>query len=83
MADTVRQVDYFYMQVSDKAGEGAKVLRALKDAGVNLLAGTVKLTRIVRGPPSMSGSYYVSAGARHVVPHQEGARSQQTVVSRP
>ena len=38
MADTVRQVDYFYVQVPHKAGEGAKVLRALKDAGVNLLA---------------------------------------------
>jgi hypothetical protein len=38
MADTVRQVEYFYIQVPDKAGEGAKVLRALKDAGVNLLA---------------------------------------------
>ena len=38
MADTVRQVDYFHLQVPDKAGEAAKVLRALKDAGVNLLA---------------------------------------------
>lgn len=38
MADTIRQVDYFYVQVPNKAGEGAKALRALKDAGVNLLA---------------------------------------------
>ena len=38
MADTVRQVDYFYVQVPDRAGEAAKALRALKDAGVNLLA---------------------------------------------
>ena len=38
MADTIRQVDYFYMQVPHKAGEGAKVLRTLKHAGVNLLA---------------------------------------------
>ena len=38
MADTIRQVNYFYVQVPHKAGEGAKVLRTLKDAGVNLVA---------------------------------------------
>jgi hypothetical protein len=38
MAGTVRQVDYFYVQVAHKAGEAAKALRTLKDAGVNLLA---------------------------------------------
>ncbi|MGE5245291.1 MAG: hypothetical protein ACM3SQ_13760 [Betaproteobacteria bacterium] len=38
MAETTRLVDYYYVQVAHKAGEGAKVLRALKDAGVNLVA---------------------------------------------
>jgi hypothetical protein len=38
MAETTRLVDYYYVQVAQKAGEGAKVLRALKDAGVNLVA---------------------------------------------
>lgn len=38
MADAVRQIDYFYVQVPHRAGEAAKALRALKDAGVNLLA---------------------------------------------
>lgn len=38
MADTIRQVDYFYMLVPHRAGEGARILRALKDAGVNLIA---------------------------------------------
>ncbi len=38
MAETVRQVDYFYVEVPNKVGEGAKILQALKDAGVNLLA---------------------------------------------
>ena len=38
MAETTRLVDYYYMQVAQKAGEAAKVLRALKDAGVNLVA---------------------------------------------
>ncbi len=40
MPDTIRQVEYFYVQVPHKAGEGARALRALKDAGVNLLAFT-------------------------------------------
>jgi hypothetical protein len=38
MAETTRLVDYYYLQVAQKTGEGAKVLRALKDAGVNLVA---------------------------------------------
>jgi hypothetical protein len=38
MAETVRQIDYFYIEVSNRVGEGAKVLRAVKDAGVNLMA---------------------------------------------
>jgi len=38
MADEIQRVQYFYTEVADKPGEGAKVLGALKDAGVNLLA---------------------------------------------
>ena len=38
MADTIRQVDYFYMLVPHKAGEGARILQTLKEAGVNLIA---------------------------------------------
>lgn len=38
MADAIRQVEYFYVQVPQKAGEAAKALDALKNAGVNLLA---------------------------------------------
>jgi hypothetical protein len=38
MADTARRADYFYVQVPNKPGEGARVLAALRDAGVNLLA---------------------------------------------
>ena len=37
-AEAVRRVEYFCMLVADKAGEAARVLRTLKDAGVNLLA---------------------------------------------
>ncbi len=38
MPDTVKRVQYFYTEVPDKPGEGARLLNALKEAGVNLLA---------------------------------------------
>ncbi len=38
MADTVQQVQYFYIEAPDKPGEGAKLLTMLKEAGVSLLA---------------------------------------------
>ena len=38
MADSIRQVDYHYVTVEDKAGEGLRVLSSLKRAGINLLA---------------------------------------------
>ncbi len=38
MADTIRKIDYFYTTIPNKPGEGARVLNALKGAGVNLLA---------------------------------------------
>jgi hypothetical protein len=38
MKDMVRKVAYFAMDVSNKPGEGARVLRTFADAGVNLLA---------------------------------------------
>jgi hypothetical protein len=38
MADIIRKVAYFAMDVPNKPREGARLLRALADAGVNLLA---------------------------------------------
>jgi prephenate dehydratase len=38
MADTVRSVDYYYVTVQDTPGEALRILTALKDSGVNLLA---------------------------------------------
>jgi predicted amino acid-binding ACT domain protein len=38
MAETVQRVDYFYVTVPDKPGEAARILSALKEAGVNLMA---------------------------------------------
>jgi hypothetical protein len=38
MADTVRVVDYFYVETPNTAGVGAAMLATLRDARVNLLA---------------------------------------------
>src|SRR5512139_1843973 len=40
MADIVKKVAYFAMDVPNKPGEGARVLGALAEAGVNLFAFT-------------------------------------------
>ncbi len=40
MADRVRKVNYCYVTVGARAGQGAKVLSEMKKAGVNLLAFT-------------------------------------------
>jgi hypothetical protein len=38
MADTVRRVEYYYVKVPDKPGEGERILSALRQSEVNLLA---------------------------------------------
>lgn len=38
MPDDIRRVDYFYIHVPNRPGEGARVLGVLRDAGVNLLS---------------------------------------------
>jgi predicted amino acid-binding ACT domain protein len=38
MPDTIRVADYYYATTPDKAGEGARLLGALRDARTNLLA---------------------------------------------
>jgi prephenate dehydratase len=38
MADTVRKLDYFVVQVANRPGEGARILQGLREQGVNLVA---------------------------------------------
>jgi hypothetical protein len=38
MPDTITLTDYYYTMVPDQPGEGVRVLKAIRDAGVNLLA---------------------------------------------
>ncbi|OGA13165.1 MAG: hypothetical protein A3G26_01910 [Betaproteobacteria bacterium RIFCSPLOWO2_12_FULL_65_110] len=40
MADRIRKADYFSMQVSNRVGEAMRLLKGLRDNGVNLLAFT-------------------------------------------
>lgn len=37
MPDAIRKIDYYYVTVADKPGEVARVLGALRGAGINLL----------------------------------------------
>ena len=38
MPETIRKLEYFAIQIPDKAGEGARILQGLRNEGVNLLA---------------------------------------------
>ncbi len=38
MADVIRKIDYYYASVPDTPGEAARILSALHEAGVNLVA---------------------------------------------
>jgi hypothetical protein len=38
--DTIRRTDYFSVDVANKVGEGARLLAAMRDAGINLIAFT-------------------------------------------
>jgi hypothetical protein len=40
MADLIKRISYFSMGVANKPGEGARILRLLSNAGINLLAFT-------------------------------------------
>ena len=37
MPDNIKRIDYYYVSVPDKPGEGTRILAALRDAGVNLI----------------------------------------------
>ena len=37
MPDTIRRVEYFYVEIPDRAGEAVRLLNTFRDAGLNLL----------------------------------------------
>ena len=67
MADRVRKVNYCYMTVPARAGQGAKVLGQLKEAGVDLLAFT--------GFPTKAGKAQIDLVAQDMDAVRRVARS--------
>ena len=37
MPDNIKRINYYYVSVPDKPGEGARIRAGLRDAGVNLI----------------------------------------------
>jgi hypothetical protein len=64
MADTARRVEYYYVTVPDTPGEGQRILSALRDGGVNLLAylgfpvggGQSQIDLVPEDPESLRGA---------------------------
>ena len=67
MADTVRKVNYCYVTVPSRAGHGVKVLGALKEAGVNMLA--------FSGFPEKAGKAQLDILVEEMAPVRRVARS--------
>lgn len=68
MADRVRKVNYCYVTVSNRAGQGAKLLGQLEEAGVNLLA--------YSGFPVKGGKAQLDFAAENLAPLRRVARKQ-------
>ena len=66
MADRVRKVNYCYVTVPSRAGQGEKVLGELREAGVNLLAYT--------GFPSKGGKAQLDLVAETLAPIRRVAK---------
>jgi hypothetical protein len=75
MADRVRKVSYFKLAVPARAGQAARVLGPLQEAGVNLLAFT--------GFPEGRGRAQIDIVAGSLGPVQRVAKRQGWRLSRP
>jgi hypothetical protein len=72
MAERVRRADYYYFEVEDKPGEGARLLGKLADGGVSMLsfvafptAGGKAQVTVVPEKPELFLSTARSAGVTH------------------
>ena len=74
MAQRVRKVNYCYINVAARAGQGAKILGAMKDAGINLLAFT--------GFPTGGGKAQLDLVADKMAPIRKVARNNGWRVSK-
>jgi hypothetical protein len=75
MADRVRKVSYCYALVPNRPGQGAKLLGALKEAGVNLLGYT--------GFPAKAGKAQLDLVAERLAPIQRVAARHGWKLSAP
>ena len=74
MADSVRKVSYCYVTVPHRAGQGARVLEMLRDAGVSLSA--------ILGFPSRAGKVQIDLVANRLGPIRRVAAKLGLRVSR-
>ena len=74
MAQRVRKVNYCYVTVAARAGQGAKVLGELKDAGIDLLA--------FSGFPTGGGKAQLDLVADKMAPVQRVARNNGWRISK-
>lgn len=75
MAYEAQKVNYCYVTVSSRAGSGAGILQALKEAGISLLA--------FSGFPTKGGKAQVDLVAEKLGPIQKVARKQGWKLSKP
>jgi hypothetical protein len=73
MADTTRRVEYYYVTVPDTPGEGDRILSALKQSGVNLLA--------YLGFPVGSGQSQIDMVPEDAVSFRQAAESARLTLS--
>ena len=74
MSDRVRKVSYAYVKVPRRAGQGARLLGALRDAGVDLLA--------YSGFPGSGGKAQLDLVAQRMAPVAQVARKLGLKLSR-
>jgi hypothetical protein len=74
MAQRARKVIYCYINIAARAGQGAKILGALKDAGINLLA--------FSGFPTGGGKAQLDLVADKMAPIRKVARDNGWRVSK-
>ena len=75
MTETIRQVEHYSASIANKVGEGARVLGALRDAGVNLIAlwgyprgaGKATLEFIPENGAAFTAAAKINVGALHAV----------------
>src|SRR5512138_1625667 len=74
MAETIRRVEYQYVVVPDRPGQGAAVLTCMREAGVNLLA--------YLGFPSGRGKSQIDLVPEDPAALKEAARKARLKLSR-